>query len=341
LFLVAGVLACLFILGYRTRGAAVLLWGLTLSLHNRNPMVLYGADQLLRLLLFWSLFLPLGARWSFDSVSQRAKDHATQGILSVGSVALVAQIFFIYFFAALLKSGDAWRDGTAVYYALNIDQWVTPLGRFLTGFEGLMAWGTYGTYYLELIGPFFLICPFFTSPVRTGAIVLFILMQISFGLCLKLGIFPFTAIIALLPLLPGWFWQRWPQGWRVHRFNRRPLGPPEIKTAQVRALRWCATLGCIFMITYVLVLNLESLPKYQGMMPKRLLWISETLRVDQNWDLFAPYPLTDDGWYVMPARRMDGSEFDLMTGQVVSWQKPESVVDQHWGDRWQQYLFNL
>ena len=39
----------------------------------------------------------------------------------MGTVALLAQVMFVYFFSALLKSGPTWSDGTAVYYALNID----------------------------------------------------------------------------------------------------------------------------------------------------------------------------------------------------------------------------
>ena len=76
-------------------------------------------------------------------------------------------------------------------------------------------------------------------------------------------------------------------------------------------------------------------------MPNGMFRIAESLRVDQFWNLFSPYPMTDDGWYVMPAKRIDGSMFDLMTGQAVTWEKPDLVIDTHWGNRWHQYLINL
>ena len=66
LFACAAACAVALILGYRTRLALVLSWLLLASLHARNPILQYGGDHLLRMLLFWSLFLPLGCYWSID-----------------------------------------------------------------------------------------------------------------------------------------------------------------------------------------------------------------------------------------------------------------------------------
>ena len=63
-FSVAAALALL--VGYRTWIATLVSWVLVVSFHNRNPMVLQGGDVLLRMMLFWGLFLPLGARASLD-----------------------------------------------------------------------------------------------------------------------------------------------------------------------------------------------------------------------------------------------------------------------------------
>ena len=67
LFLVAGVAAVLLGIGWRTRIATVVSWLLLDSLHSRHLLLLDGGDYLLRCLLFWSIFLPLGARGSFDA----------------------------------------------------------------------------------------------------------------------------------------------------------------------------------------------------------------------------------------------------------------------------------
>ncbi|OYR43122.1 HTTM domain-containing protein, partial [Halorubrum sp. Hd13] len=64
LFAVAGAFALALLVGYRTRAVTLVSWLLLLSVQARNPMVLNAGDSLLRMLLFWSVFLPLGARWS-------------------------------------------------------------------------------------------------------------------------------------------------------------------------------------------------------------------------------------------------------------------------------------
>jgi hypothetical protein len=74
LWLIAAGAAVALTLGWRTRAACVVSWVLLTSLHAANPLVLNRGDAALRLLLMWSCFLPLGARWSFDArdVNQRS-----------------------------------------------------------------------------------------------------------------------------------------------------------------------------------------------------------------------------------------------------------------------------
>ncbi|HEY4220784.1 MAG TPA: hypothetical protein VGO62_05560, partial [Myxococcota bacterium] len=55
LFLIAAAVALLLLVGFHTRLAAVASFILLVSLQNRDPAVCYGADALLRALLFFSL----------------------------------------------------------------------------------------------------------------------------------------------------------------------------------------------------------------------------------------------------------------------------------------------
>jgi hypothetical protein len=55
------------LVGYYTKTASFLTWILTLSLHNRNYLVLHGGDVLQRVILFYALFLPLGDCYSIDN----------------------------------------------------------------------------------------------------------------------------------------------------------------------------------------------------------------------------------------------------------------------------------
>jgi hypothetical protein len=71
-------------------------------------------------------------------------------------------------------------------------------------------------------------------------------------------------------------------------------------------------------------------------------FIVEVPRLDQFWTMFAPCPLRDDGWYVIPARLRDGSEVDLFTwGGPVSDEKPELASAGYPNVRWQKYMMNL
>ncbi len=67
LFVVAAVFALMLAAGYRTRIVTIASWALLCSLHVRNPLVISSGDFLLKMMLFWSMFLPLGKVWSLDA----------------------------------------------------------------------------------------------------------------------------------------------------------------------------------------------------------------------------------------------------------------------------------
>jgi hypothetical protein len=207
LFCVAAVAALGLLVGYRTRLMTVVVWILLLSIQWRNPLV-GGADgPLLRLMLFWAMFLPLGAYWSLDRALKREAPRFSMRFLSLATVGLFMQIAFVYWFTAALKSGPEWRvDGTALYYALSIDQIATPFGHYLLNFPDLLTVMTFATVCLEAFGPFLLFCPFFTGPVRTGAVMAFMSLHFGIWLTMDIGIFPWISAFCMVCFLPTWFW---------------------------------------------------------------------------------------------------------------------------------------
>lgn len=209
LFCVAAVAALGLLVGYRTRLMTVVVWVLLLSIQWRNPLV-GGADgPLLRLMLFWAMFLPLGAYWSVDRALKSAVSRPSPRFLSVATVGLFMQIAFVYWFSAALKSGPEWHmDGTALYYALSLDQISTPVGQYLLNFPGLLTVMTFATFGLEALGPFLLFCPFFTGPVRTGAVMAFMSLHLGIWLTMDIGIFPWISALCMVCFLPGWFWEK-------------------------------------------------------------------------------------------------------------------------------------
>src|SRR4051794_33546249 len=131
MFLLAAVFALFMLVGWRTRLFVFLSWLMLISLQGRNHMVLQGGDVLFRVVMFWGMFLPLGLSHSVDQGLDTGTIPRPRTIFSAGSVALMVQIALLYWFAVMMKHGQDWRDGTAVYYALSLEQMSTPLGRLM------------------------------------------------------------------------------------------------------------------------------------------------------------------------------------------------------------------
>ncbi|HEX5034989.1 MAG TPA: HTTM domain-containing protein, partial [bacterium] len=154
LFLLTGLAALALTFGYRTRIAAFACWILVTSLHARNQFINQAGDTLLHLYLFWGLFLPLAACCSVDRGAGAADPKIPKRIFSGGTVALLLQICFVYWFAAINKSGALWRDGTALFYVFSLDTMVKPAGTFLLGYPGLIKFLANFTIWIESWGPF-------------------------------------------------------------------------------------------------------------------------------------------------------------------------------------------
>ena len=228
LLLGAEALAALaFFLGWRTRAANVIAFILHGSLLNRNILVLFGGDPLIMCLLFWGMFLPLGARWSVDAALGRRPLEANTH-LSWASAGLLLQVLSVYFFSALLKTGrEWWPEGTAVWYALSIDGYISPLGEWLREFSPLTHALTHFVYFLELLGaPLVLATYLFAAAVsafaahaasrlyaladgtRFAVMALLALMHVGFIVFLSIGHFPFISLASLTVLTGGWIWDR-------------------------------------------------------------------------------------------------------------------------------------
>lgn len=132
-------------LGYRTRLAHVCSLLLQASLNGRTMLVENGGYVVQNLLLLWTVFLPMGDRFSLDALlgSLRRKPERTARELndrwdpgearlaspavSLAGLAIIVQLWAIYFFNVVHKTGEEWRNGTAAHYVLYIDRMVTPV----------------------------------------------------------------------------------------------------------------------------------------------------------------------------------------------------------------------
>lgn len=359
LFIIAGIAGLMLCLGYRTRAATVVSWVLLCSLHSRNYMVLQAGDVALRMVLFWAMFLPLGARWSIDA---RLRDDAppTATIRTVATLALVAQLVFIYAAATFSKMTHPvwWRDGLGVYYALNAEEFTTPMGFWLLQFPSLLVVLNYATLVVQGSVPVMLLSSWHNERVRLAAVALLVPMHITFAFMLEIGLFSYIVCTFWLVVLPTSFWDwvearwkrtvgsrlgerrawRWPRpiAWLIETEQRRARARrnPVFTIGQSAAAK--AFVGAA--VIYSAWWNMKTAPPLAmsrtAEIPGRLL------RFEQRWFMFSSPP-RQFNWYITPGELADGTPVDIRTGGAVDWSKPELVSASFPGQRWRKYMVNL
>lgn len=201
------IAAAMLALGWHTRLVTIISFVLWASLLNRNPMVLIGGDLLISCLLFWSMFLPTGSRFSVDAAVASNPPPQSNQHVSWASLGLLLQVMYVYFFSAILKNGSEWLpDLSAVYYALSLDRHVLPFGRFINEFPWLTKALTFYVWWLELLGPILIFSPLLLRPLRLVTMLAFMVMHVGFILSLELGHFSYVSITSLTVFLGGWVW---------------------------------------------------------------------------------------------------------------------------------------
>jgi predicted DCC family thiol-disulfide oxidoreductase YuxK len=218
-------LAALFLaLGWRTRLAALLCFALEVSLLNRAPLLLGAGDSLLACLLFWSLFLPLGARASVDAALAPRPPLAGPLHLSWASAALVLQVACVFFFGALALRGAAWHPPfTALADAVQRDAYTAAAGRWLRPQSGLLAAVSAAVLYLQLWGPLLLLSPLLNRPLRLAAMLLLGILEIVLALLFVQRMLPVAALVALSALTGTWVWDGLARRRQRHEARHGPL----------------------------------------------------------------------------------------------------------------------
>lgn len=343
LFAVAGAAALALIVGWWTQRAAFVAWLLLVSLQHRQPLVLTGGDSLLAILLFWSLFLPLSARWSIDSRRAPTPTDPSPLVRSAASAALLLQVALVYLFAAGFKLADpAWQRLTALEESFAVEGVATGLARFLLRHPDLLRSATLLTLVLECAVPLLLFLPWKTAQTRTALVgLLWAFHLLGTGLTMELGLIAYVMATASTVLLPGWFWEpalprtlaclRMPGARAAARHP--PRGAPASRAASAWAgrARRLSDLAVALLFAAVAADALASLerPSFRRWIPGGVRSAVRALGLSQNWRLWST-PLRNR-YYVFPARLRDGSEIDLHTGQALDWSAPRRrSSNNHW-----------
>jgi hypothetical protein len=353
------VFGLLMIIGFQSRFAVTMSWLLLLSVQNRNPIILHGGDQMLRATMFWLMFLPVGARWSLDGSNaiRRAYGQPVQETMtSIATAGLLLQTTIVYLSTAFLKtSKEWWSDGSAMYYALNIEQFRLPLGGIAKNFPPIvLRISTWMTLVFEILTPLIV---FSQKPLlRTLTILLAFVFHLGFvALLMDVGPISIASCILWIPFIPGRAWDYIAKqtflnpirkacshalapanAWRAKRItrwvqNEKPV--PVIQTSIVGQVMAALSL------LYILQWNAYNL---NPALKQLFTPVANTVRLDQYWGMFAPRPMHDDGWFSMVAVLDDGSRVDLFQdGRTHTFQRPADIVHMHKTARWAKYWMNM
>ncbi|MGI9534110.1 MAG: hypothetical protein ACR2NW_04095 [Thermodesulfobacteriota bacterium] len=354
LFLLATIFAFLLLIGLFTRIATIISWALLVSLNLRNPLILQGGDLLFRCLMFWSIFIPWGERFSVDAFLNKNK-RVNNFVFSAGAMAFIFQIMFLYFFSATLKSGKFWNeDYTAIYYALSLGHFSHLVGPYLYKFPYLMKVMTFFVYWLELLGPFILLIPYKNSFFRILFIVLFGSLQLGLVSTLRLGLFPWFSMMALLILLPSSFWDFFPrlENKLYQIFAKLSSGIKsvykDIGNLKYYNVKWPRAINLLIstfifvLLIYVLFWNLSHTYEEKFGFMKNLSYIGKPFQLNQKWNMFAPQPYRSDGWFVIVGQLDNGKLVDVYRdGKEINWNPPLNRIGDYPSYRWRKYLWNF
>lgn len=329
-----GIVASLLLaLGWRSNWMAVIALVFLHSIQARNPWTNYGGDKLLFLLVFWACFLPLNEWLVPMGKGDNDGQRIPVALSSWAGWGLRLQVFVMYGFSILRKHGDTWLDGSALYYALEIDQFALPAAVWLKSLpDSVLKTLTWMTLLVEWGAPWLLLAR--GTFLRLLGIGVLIGLQFSFWLTLDIGLFPIISTLALLPHVPGqvWSWLRVGKGSTILKYET-------LSTAlKHRVMAWVL----VFMLVWNVAMTWDYPETMKSRMPNWAAQVVSLLRMDQYWGMFSPNPMVHDGWYVMLAEREDGSQFDLLDPDRSSiWDKPDNVLATFPSDRWKEYMMML
>lgn len=187
--------------GFHTRIAAIMLWVGIVSLEQRNGLVTNSGDGVVRSLAFLLALSPAGAALSLDRLRRAPEQFWEFPGRAPWALRLIQiQISIGYLFAVMGKfATDPWREGTAVAYALRIDdvhRLVTPA--FIAQSATITGLLTYGTLLIELSLAVLIWIP----RLRPWVLLLGVSLHLGIDSSIMVGFFSYAMLVSYLCFIP-------------------------------------------------------------------------------------------------------------------------------------------
>ncbi|MBK7865381.1 MAG: HTTM domain-containing protein [Archangiaceae bacterium] len=216
----------LYTLGLGTRWMQLLALVMYESVNNRFILIQHGGNVVVNIMLVWSLFLPLGERFSLDALLQSLRRHpggtpdalnarAWEGdsprtAVGLAYFGLCFNFAAIYFFNALHKIGLSWLEGSTIHWVLWQNRMATAFAALVRMHEPFwlspaLSWGT---LVMEWSLPVLILIPALKVRVKARGLAVAFVWVLHGGIALlcTLGPFSYSMMVTSLVLLQPEHW---------------------------------------------------------------------------------------------------------------------------------------
>ena len=205
------VAALMLLVGLKTRLAAIVVFVALMALTRRNIWVLDSGDPLLRSIAFFLMLAPSGAALSLDRRLAIRRDRADAGAFPMRApwaLRLMQIQFSVLYLSAFWAKvgGETWRDGTAVSYALRIENLQRfPLPTSLTTSEIVSNLLTFGTLALELSLGILV----WNRRLRPWLLLAGVSLHLGIDYAIRVGFFSYAVLVLYIAFIPPETMDRW------------------------------------------------------------------------------------------------------------------------------------
>jgi hypothetical protein len=184
------------ILGWHSRLAAVVVCVLILSFERRASWTFNGGDVLMRIEAFFLAISPCGAALSLDQRRRTGRFWSAQTRPNWPIRLFQIQLSLIYLSAARTKfAGETWTNGTAVSYALRIeDMQRVPLPQWFVTNALAMNAMTWGAIAIELAVGILVWWPRCRPWVLSAGVLMHVMIEVH----IQIGIFSYAIFVMYL-----------------------------------------------------------------------------------------------------------------------------------------------
>lgn len=330
-FSVGAAICLAYAAGAFTRVTSLLAYLFVVSIHHRAVFAVNGGMLFMHDLFLPVFLLPLGRHLSVDAwlAARRGRPRPPIRVRSLAMLLLHLQIFVVYFFNVVHKTGDTWYSGTAVRLVLVNAQFAWPIGIRVgqSAPSWLIALFTYGTLVAELAIALAVISPFRRAACRRFAAFAIPCIHLGFGALLNVG--PFFLALAPVSFL------------LLASEDAGATDPPPVIEPRIglaRGLRLGRELVGVGLLLLFLAINRRDEGAFRYLFgdaryPRAFENVATVLFVKQKWSMFSADPPFEQR-LVMPVVELeDGRVVDVRTRQEPDFERVdgrELQVDYYW-----------